>query len=132
MPAPGDGGMLDIEIVARDEEGRVARARFSLNVDKIVADTDGAPTFEAGSQQVLKSAVDEEVPEKDVVITIEERTVPVERAAVKNTVQREKVEVRGASPFSEQARNTRLARDPVLARILGEKTAEKPASTPRS
>jgi len=132
MPGPGDGGMLNIEIVARDEEGRIARAQFSLNLDKIVADTDEAPVLEAGDQQELKSAVDEELPEKEVVVTIEERVAPVELVSAKSGVQGDKAEVKGASPFTEQARNTRLARDPVLARILGEKAAEKPVPAPRS
>jgi hypothetical protein len=122
---PLDGsGALDIEIVARDEEGRIARAHFKLDLDTKVAEPAEVAQAETSGEQVQQTMHDKADAEKDAADAEKSDTEAVKTAKS----DADKPVKLGTTKFSEQTHAARTTRDPVLARILAEKTRalEKP------
>jgi len=112
---PSGRGVLELEIIARDEEGRIARSQFRIDLDAINAPAE--QPVEAAEVAVAepapliydKDAVEIDAEGKEVLADADE--------AKKAKAEAEKIK-RGAVSFSEQAQIARAARDPILARIL--------------
>jgi hypothetical protein len=111
---PSGTGFLDLEIIARDEEGRIARAQFRLDLDAINApaeqpvDNVETATAEPAPKYYDKDEAELDAEGKEVLADAEEAGKKAEAEQTK----------RGAVSFSEQAQIAKAARDPILARIL--------------
>ena len=129
--APRDGlSSLYIEIEARDEEGRVSRILFRMALDSEIAKT----TDEAGKAERAASA--QPAPLSEEALADGDTTENAEKVVVSDAVlnkvlvagDKDKVVKRGGATFTEQTRSVKVARDPVLARILaatGDKTSSR-------
>jgi len=106
LPPEGLEGSLEIEVVARDSEGREARTTFSLDLDTLRE----AAAANAAADSALGLDVDKEEAKK--------ARAEAERKA-------EKAAIRGTPTFSDQMKGARAKGDPLLDRILG-KGQDKP------
>jgi hypothetical protein len=108
LPPEGLEGKLEVEVVARDTEGREARTTFGLELDAL---RDAAMAAAAGRDFVLGLDVDAEEAKK--------ARLEAERKA-RESGKAEKPAARGTQPFSEQMRVAKAKADPLLDRILQE------------
>ena len=132
-PPSSFGETLDIEIVAWDEEGRVARISFTLELGAIVVETDAVPQWEQADLTARDGADAEAIAAAEAAAkaALSEAGAPSrDKADAKTAVHGDKTAIRGAVRFTEQARATRTARDPVLERIVVAKGDEKAKTTP--
>ena len=113
-------GSLDIEIIARDEEGRIARVHFSMDLEAKAAESREAAKAEQPGEQVQQKMYDKADADKDVADAAKTDADTAKTAKI----GAEKPVKQGAAKFSEQARVARTGRDPVLASILAEKTTK--------
>ena len=125
----GVGGVLQIEIVARDEEDRVARLEFSMDLEALVAE-DAAAVAADGVQDLTLEMYEREGKESSKDGDREDRG-----SVAPGTAQPKGgdavLEKRGASSFGEQLKAAKVARDPLLSRILtvppGNQQGDRPA-----
>ena len=125
-PPTGLGDSIEIEIVAKDDEGHIARIQFTLKLDAIIVETDAAPQWEQAGTEATRGG-----PDADEISTVdatgaETGTPARNKVGAKAAPQLDKLEKHGAVSFTEQVRSARMARDPVLARIVA---AERGATT---
>jgi hypothetical protein len=141
----GETNHYDIEIVARDKDGRIARVQFGLDLDT-APDTQSMPVekseAEDGSTAVAVKLYDkpgekpgEKTGEKSKESGKDASRV-AERVSDRDAVKQAKAQLEkiksGAMSFTEQAHSVKIARDPILAKILSSIPAEKgrdPAQT---
>jgi hypothetical protein len=113
VPPEGLEGKLEIEVVARDSEGREARTAFSLELDGLRE----AAAAVAARDSVLGLDVDAD----------EAKRAKLEAARQAEKAAREPAaKAKGTATFSEQMRVAKGKPDPLLDRILG-----KPQDKPR-
>jgi hypothetical protein len=110
LPPEGLEGKLDIEVVARDTEGREARTTFELEIDAL---RDAATAAAAGRDFLLGLDVDAEEAKKSKL----EAARQAEQDA-RDKARAAKPAVRGTPTFSEQMRVAKAKADPLLDRIL--------------
>ncbi len=108
-PPAAFAGELEVEIVARDNEGREARTTFHLELDQVR--TRAAEAAPAAPDPTL--GLDVDAAEKEKARQAAERAQQAEKAAGKDG----KPAPRGAQGFSEQLRGAKVTRDPLLDRI---------------
>ncbi len=123
VPPAGTSGMLEIEIVARDEDGRIARAVITLVIgDAQLTDSGDAMVRDA----VLGLDVDKEEAEKARREAAEAERQQAERGDGKKArVGTDGKSLKqGATTFTEQLKAAKGAHDPLLERIA------KAGSTP--
>ncbi|MGE0873404.1 MAG: Ig-like domain-containing protein, partial [Burkholderiales bacterium] len=127
VPPAGTGGTLEIEIVARDEDGRIARAVITLVTGEAqLTDSGEAMTRDA----VLGLDVDKEEAEKARREAAEAERQQAERrdAQKARAAPDGKPLKQGATTFTEQLKAARGARDPLLERIAkSESTPARPS-----
>ena len=116
-PPEGMRGEIAIEVTAKDNEGREARASFRLVVGDVrAADAETAP---AATKSSLGLSVDKEEAEKQREKAAEaaKRIAPKGPAPGK-PIPAEKAAAAGAPSFSEQLVVARETEDPLLGRIV--------------
>ena len=126
-PPRGLDGDIEVEVVARDSEGREARTLFQFSIDAIQAAT--ALQGQVAQDSRLGLDVDAEEAEKarlEAERQAQERATE-NRAGAKSAVG--KPPPAGAKTFSEQLRGVQSARDPLLDRVAGA-TEKGPTRTP--
>jgi hypothetical protein len=123
FPPEGLQGSLEIEVIARDTEGREARTQFVLLVEDLRAEGTGAPS---AADLLLGLDVDKKEAEK---ARIEAGRQPLEgRPAVKPKAGTDGKPQNGpAASFSEQLRTAKAARDPLLDQVASS-DPQKPRS----
>jgi hypothetical protein len=118
-PPPGVDGEIEIEVIARDSDGREARTTFKLSIEGVRASADGQAR--TAQETELGLAVDKEETARARLEAarqaIAERLGPEKGAGGK-------LQPRSAAAFSEQLRAVKAARDPLLDRIA--KSSESP------
>jgi hypothetical protein len=120
VPPAGSGDMLEIEIVARDTEGRLARAVFTLVLSDAQL-TERATIDESGAE--LGMDVDKDEKEK-----ARREAAEAERQAGQKDAQKARLGPdgkplkQGATTFSDQLKAAKGARDPLLDRIAKAET----------
>jgi hypothetical protein len=102
LPPEGLEGKLEVEVIARDSEGREARTSFELDVDALR----DAMAAKAAADSALGLDVDKE-------------------EAKKARAKAEKAAIRGTPTFSDQMKLAKGKADPLLDRIMG-KSQDKP------
>ena len=124
-PPEGMHGSIELEVTAKDTDGREARANFRLNVGEVpVADGDAAA---AGQNSRLGLAVDKEVADKLREKAVEGAKQPAIKAPqAGKPVPADKEVVRGSASFSEQLVVARAAQDSLIARIERQEAEEPP------
>jgi hypothetical protein len=117
----GFAGILDVEIIARDEQGRIARIQVKVAVDSVVVEEGEAPPKGDSVPTGPLADWEKDKAEKDAdgEGTLSDKA-PADRAADKNVKH-------GALSFRDQVR-TAKTRDPVLARILS--SVDRPEKRP--
>jgi hypothetical protein len=115
IPPAGVNGFLDILLIARDDEGRQASIEFRLQLG--VAEMDPAEKRVELDDARIMSNAEKEAAEKDLQKHKTAGKEGVSAAADKAAGDKQK-EKRGAATFNEQVRAEKIARDPVLAKIL--------------
>jgi hypothetical protein len=120
VPPEGVEGKLEIEVVARDSEGREARTTFSLDLDALGE----AAAAVAARDSVLGLDVDAD----------EAKRAKLEAARQAEKAAREPAKTKGTAIFSEQVRVAKGNPDPLLDRILGKSQdkARPPREAPES
>jgi len=109
LPPEGLEGTLEVEVVARDSEGREARTTFSLELEAL-------RQAAAAQDSVLGLDVDAD----------EAKRAKLEAARQAEKAAREQAgKAKGTSTFSEQVRVAKGKADPLLDRILA-KGQDKP------
>ncbi len=127
-PPGGQHTALEIILMARDEEGREASLEFTLELGVKIADeapvkADSAPTAPAPR---ARADADEGDGENDPdAVAADGKDGP---GGEKDKLEKGKPVRVGAAPFGEQVKVAKAARDPLLAKILGEKV--KPGGRP--
>jgi hypothetical protein len=121
MPPGGITGALDIEVTARDEDGRIARLQFKLELDAVTVDADKAQRAEVASAQDAELMYEDAAAEAGMEANA---ALADADAAIKAKAEAEKARQRGSVPFSEQLHAVKVSRDPVLARILADQPAK--------
>ena len=124
-PPEGMRGAIELEVTAKDTEGREAHANFRLLVGEVpVADGDAAAD---GQNSKLGLAVDKEVADK----LREKATESVKNSAIKTPhavkpVPADKSVVRGSASVSEQLMVAKAPQDPLVGRITRTEADEPP------
>ena len=127
--APSFGmGYLDIEITARDEDGRIARLQFRLDLNPVSVEDAPAEKTEAAAVEAPTQMYDKDIAAAEAE-NGGEQVVADADAAKKAKAEIDKIK-RGAVSFSEQAMAAKAQRDPILARILASHraAADKPVN----
>lgn len=128
-PPEGMRGEIDLEVTAKDTEGREARADFRLVLGEVrVTDAEVAPDAQNSK---LGLAVDKEVADK---LLRDKASDHAKQPAVKaphagKPLPADKVAARGAPSFSEQLVAAKANQDPLLGRIVqadGGKPLQRP------
>ena len=114
VPPEGFDEILNIEVIARDTEGREAKAQFELDPD-VLRD---AAAAKLAADISLGLDVDKEEAKK--------AKAEAERKA-REPAKAEKPALRGTATFSEQMKVAKGKTDPLLDKILG-----KPQDKPRA
>ena len=112
LPPEGLEGTLEVEVVARDSEGREARTTFELDVEALR----DAMAAKATADSALGLDVDKEDAKK--------ARAEAERKA-REPAKAEKAAIRGTPTFSDQMKVAKTKADPLLDRIMG-KGQDKP------
>jgi hypothetical protein len=113
-------GALEIEVIARDDQGREARTRFILLVEDLQAQ---GPVRSAEVPDIMLGLdVDAKEAEKQRLEAEKERLEAAGRAAEAKPAEKSKPSAQGTGrevpvSFSEQMKAARAARDPLLDRI---------------
>ena len=126
-PPEGLRGAIELEVTAKDTDGREAHANFRLLVGEIaVADGDAAAD---GQNSKLGLSVDKEVADKLREKAIESAKQPVIKAPhAGKPAPADKPVVRGSASFSEQLMVAKATQDPLLARFARAEADEPPKS----
>jgi hypothetical protein len=112
VPPEGLRGTLEIEVFANDTEGRQARTAFVLGIEELRA-AEGGPM-----QGYFSLGLDVDKQEAEKARAEAQRQQPGAPEAGKPPVQGDgKPQKPGAVPFSEQMRDAKAQRDPLLDRI---------------
>jgi hypothetical protein len=107
VPPGGLTGAIEIEVIARDSEGREARTRFVLLVEDLRAEElKGLP---AGETPDLMLGLDVDAKEKE-----KKRLEAEKRAAAKGAGEK----AIPAASFTDQIRAAKTARDPLLDKLV--------------
>ena len=125
-PPRGLSGEIEIEIVARDTEGREARATFKLSLEAVRASTGKLALAEQDAE--LGLAVDAEEAEKarqeaaqaaqaQAALALQGARQAADARAGAAKTGDGKPQPQGAAGFSEQLRGANTARDPLFDRI---------------
>jgi hypothetical protein len=117
VPPDGLSGALEIEVVARDLEGREARTRFVLLVEDLRAEGLGDAAAGASSDLLLGLDVDAKEKEK-------KRLEAAKRAAAAKAGA--DVKAVPAASFTDQVRAAKTARDPLLDKLIPQKADRPP------
>jgi hypothetical protein len=127
-PPEGMRGTIELEVTAKDTEGREAHANFRPVVGEVpVAEGDAAAD---GQNSKLGLAVDKEVADKLREKAIESAKQPAIKAPhAGKPVPAEKPVARGSASFSEQLMVARATEDSLIGRI-GRAEAEEPPQRP--
>jgi VCBS repeat-containing protein len=111
VPPEGLRGTLEIEVIATDTEGRQARTTFVLGIEEL----------RAGVSEPLQGffplGLDVDKQEAEKQRAEAQRQAPAGREAGKQPGADGKAQKQGAAPFSEQMRDAKATRDPLLERI---------------
>jgi hypothetical protein len=120
-PPGGMRTMLEIVLTARDEEGREANLSFKLELG-VKPNEAEEPTKADGSQAPVEPQASLDG-EEDGALEEEAEALVADAldSAVKAKVEKAKL-AKGVRPFSEQLQAAKVARDPLLAKILGGET----------
>ena len=126
-PPEGMRGAIELEVTAKDTDGREAHANFRLVVGEVpVAESDAAAD---GQNSRLGLAVDKEVADKLREKAIESAKQPAIKAPhVGKPVADDKPVVRGSASFSEQLMVARATQDSLIGRITRSEADEPPQS----
>jgi hypothetical protein len=139
VPPDNVRGTLQIEVVARDSEGREARTIFTLRVEELrTEDVPAQPDRRSelgdteqgeGVDVLLGLDVDKQEAEKARADGQRQGAAGSTRDSAAKGKAAVKGQKQGAAPFSEQIRNARVAPDPLLERIA--KSSEDPGRRTR-
>jgi hypothetical protein len=124
-PPEGMGGSMEIEVTAKDTDGREAHANFRLVIGDIpVASGEAAPEGQASQ---LGLAVDKEVADKQHAKATEAaRQSGIKVPQAGKHVPAEKPAIRGSASFSEQLSAAKTGQDPLVSRIARAEAEELP------
>jgi hypothetical protein len=115
-PPEGMRGEIEIEVTAKDNEGREARSSFQLVVGEVrAADAETAP---AAPKSSLGLSVDKEEADRQREKAAEAARQPAPRPAHGKPIPADKAAAPGAPSFSEQLMVARETQDPLLGRIV--------------
>jgi hypothetical protein len=118
VPPQGMRGEIDLEVTAKDTEGRVAKVNFRLVVGEVrITSADAAPD---AKNPELGLSVDKAVADKLLHQKESEKAKPAPAKGQHpgKTVPDDKSALRGSPPFSEQLVVAKANQDPLLDRIV--------------
>ncbi|MES1264687.1 MAG: putative Ig domain-containing protein, partial [Variovorax sp.] len=111
-PPEGLAGELDIEVIARDTEGREARTAFKLSIEAIRTAEKGA----APAERNIELGLDVDQKEAEKARLAAERAAAEARSGAAKPGDG-KARPQGAAGFSEQLRGAKAARDLLVDRV---------------
>jgi len=122
-PPAGVAGELEIEVIARDTEGREARTAFKLSIEAIRTAADGT----APAAQDIELGLDVDQKEAEKARLAAARAAAEARSGTAKTGDG-KARPQGAAGFSEQLRGAKATRDLLADRIAdsGDTTRRRP------
>jgi VCBS repeat-containing protein len=118
MPPGGQRTTIEIILTARDEEGREANLSFTLELGIKDGETEPAKADSARPPAEPRANRDADDADADSDETGEVGVADAGDGTVGHKVEKAKPVRAGAAPFGEQIRAAKIARDPLLAKIL--------------